>query len=136
MTNSVFLIHLLTTAMMVGVIWIVQIVHYPAFDFVDEKKFRDFSLFHQQKITYVVGPLMIIEFMTGLYLLPKFSLIFSGSMVLLVIIWLVTFFFSVKEHNILLSGRDEESINRLIKTNWTRTLLWSARLVILIFCSK
>ena len=133
MTNFAFIIHLLATAMMVGVIWIVQIVHYPAFEFVEEKKFRDFALFHQQKITYIVGPIMLIEFMTGLYLLPQLNLIFSASMVLLVGIWLVTFFFSVKEHNTLLSGRDEQSIKRLIKSNWLRTLLWNTRLVILTF---
>ena len=112
-------LHLGATAIMVGVIWIVQLVHYPSFYFIEEKNFQEFSYFHQRNITYIVGPVMLIEFLSGLYLL------------LLVFIWLVTFFFSVKEHNHLISSKDLESIRRLVKSNWARTILWTIRLIIL-----
>lgn len=133
MMSFIFFIHLIATAMMVGVIWIVQLVHYPSFRFVDSEQFKEFSLFHQQKITYIVAPVMVLEILTGLYLLPSQNIIFIASMLMLLGVWLVTFFYSVKEHNILLSGKDEQSIERLVKTNWMRTLLWSARLVTLFF---
>lgn len=128
---SVFDFHFFATSAMVGVIWIVQLVHYPAFKYVAEDQFKEFSFFHQQKITYVVAPLMLLEFMTGLYLLPRGHLWFNLSVVLLALIWISTFVFSVREHNTLLSGKDEESIDRLVKTNWIRTILWTARISIL-----
>ena len=124
-------LHLSATAIMVGVIWIVQLVHYPSFYFIEEKNFQEFSYFHQRNITYIVGPVMLIEFLSGLYLLPKSEILFQVNMGLLVCIWLVTFFFSVKEHNHLISGKDLESIRRLVKTNWARTILWTIRLIIL-----
>lgn len=125
-------IHLASTAAMVGVIWIVQLVHYPGFRYVEAAKFKEFSLFHQKMITFIVGPLMLLEFLSGLYLLPTSQLNFQVSMVMLILIWLSTFFFSVREHNILLSGKDDESITRLVKTNWIRTLLWSGRFILLL----
>ena len=131
MIEFVFLSHLISTAIMVGVIWIVQLVHYPSFRYIESGKFRDFAFFHRQKIAYIVAPVMVVELLTGLFLLPHFHSIFAVSMVMLLGVWLVTFFYSIKEHNILLSGKDEESIERLVKTNWYRTLLWSIRLVII-----
>ena len=133
MTEFVFLIHLTATAFMVGVIWLVQLVHYPAFKHIEEKNFKEFAFFHQQKITYIVAPAMVIEFLSGLYLLPATGFVFTATMMMLIAVWLVTFFYSVKEHNLLLSGKDEESIDRLVKTNWIRTLLWTGRLIILFF---
>ncbi len=124
-------LHLSATAIMVGVIWLVQLVHYPSFYFIDEENFKEFSYFHQRNITYIVGPVMLVEFLSGLYLLPKSEILFQINMVLLVFIWLVTFFFSVKEHNNLIGGKDLESIRRLVKTNWMRTILWTIRLIIL-----
>ncbi len=124
-------LHLSATAIMVGEIWLVQLVHYPSFYFIDEENFKEFSYFHQRNITYIVGPVMLVEFLSGLYLLPKSEILFQINMVLLVFIWLVTFFFSVKEHNNLIGGKDLESIRRLVKTNWMRTILWTIRLIIL-----
>ncbi len=124
-------LHLSATAIMVGVIWLVQLVHYPSFYFIDEENFKEFSYFHQRNITYIVGPVMLVEFLSGLYLLPKSEILFQINMVLLVFIWLVTFFFSVKEHNNLIGGKDLESIRRLVKTNWMRTIIWTIRLIIL-----
>ena len=39
-------IHLISTSMMVAIIWIVQILHYPTFKFIDRKKYEDFQDFH------------------------------------------------------------------------------------------
>ncbi len=43
-----------------------------------------------------------------------------------VLIWLATFILSVPCHRQLQkSGKDLSTINRLVATNWIRTILWS-----------
>lgn len=43
--------------------------------------------------------------------------------VVVILIWLVTFFVQVPLHNALSDGYDESTVQQLIKTNWIRTLL-------------
>ena len=49
-----------------GLIWTVQLVHYPAFRYIAEKRFTEFGAIHQRRIRLVVGPLMRIEFSSTL----------------------------------------------------------------------
>ena len=49
------------TMAMVGLIWIVQIVHYPLVSQVDHNSFRSYAMDYQRLTTYVVAPLMLLE---------------------------------------------------------------------------
>ena len=55
---------------MVGLIWTVQLVHYPIFDAidrgVDDDRWRRFGDRHRRSISWVVGPFMLAEGVTGL----------------------------------------------------------------------
>src|SRR4028119_2428265 len=53
---------------MVGVIWFVQVVHYPLFSRVGPEKFSLYSEAHSRLTTYVVGPPMLVEAATALLL--------------------------------------------------------------------
>ena len=65
----VLLVHLAATLVMVGVIWFVQIVHYPLFCGVGSGSFAlYYSDAHSRLTTYVVGPPMLIEAATTLLL--------------------------------------------------------------------
>ena len=117
---------------MTGVIWIVQLVHYPSFGYVAADRFAAFSQFHRASIGLVVMPLMLLEAITAVLLLtrsgpgtprPAFLL----NVILLVLIWGITFFISVPLHEKLAHGFDAQSIHRLTQTNWLRTALWSVR---------
>jgi hypothetical protein len=46
---------------------------------------------------------------------------------LVVLIWISTAFFSVPAHSKLESGKDEHAIDRLVSTNWIRTVLWTLK---------
>ena len=46
---------------MVGVIWVIQLVHYPSFHFINKKDYEQFQDFHMKRITYIVMPTMLIE---------------------------------------------------------------------------
>ena len=119
-----------------GLIWTVQLVHYPAFKFVSPDNFIAFHRHHSSKMTAVVMIPMLLEIGTLVYLCIKPSeLVFLWYILLamVVIIWAVTFLISVPCHNQLGNGKDETVIDRLIRTNWFRTILWSIKSIVLCY---
>jgi hypothetical protein len=46
---------------------------------------------------------------------------------LLAVIWLSTVFLQVPCHNRLVSGFDQATYERLVNSNWIRTIAWSLR---------
>ena len=136
-SRNLFIIHLLATAYMVGVIWIIQVIHYPLFEKVGREQFVAYELSHIQKTSIVIALPMIFEILSwfGLFIIDsnfRSSLYFRFGGFLLIFIWLVTFWISVPQHNILSLGFNQVALNTLIQTNWIRTLLWSIRLILLI----
>ena len=136
MIDSILLsIHLLTTTLMTGVIWVIQLVHYPSFHYVDREHFSAFETFHSKQISKIVIPLMLLELVSGiglLYYLKKSQSLLLINLLLLTATWLTTFAFSARYHGILTSGFSEKHIFKLIHTNWIRTLLWSIRTIIIL----
>lgn len=128
---TVPMIHALATWFMVGLIWFVQIVHYPLMSQVSPTEFAGYSKEHQRRTTWVVAPSMGVEAVSALVLLASQA---SGARAaawigaaLLVIIWLSTFAVQVPLHARLGSGFDREVWRKLVLTNWVRTIAWSAR---------
>ena len=126
------LIHAGATLAMVGLIWFVQVVHYPLFDLASERRFLRFAAEHQRRTSLVVVPLMLAEAGTALALLvaPPSGLgrgpLWVG-LLLLVLIWLSTALLQIPLHRRLSSGRDGPAIRRLVAGNWLRTTAWTAR---------
>ena len=132
MTTLLFLAHVLATLTMLGVIWIVQVVHYPLFAGVGEAGWADYSAGHQWRITLIVGPAMVLELATAVWLVldrpPAFPMwaVLAG-LVAVGLIWAATALFSVPAHNALGATFDADAHTRLVGTNWIRTVLWTAR---------
>ena len=127
------IIHAASCFMMTGLIWTIQLVHYPSFYWIEKSAFTDFEVFHSRRISFIVIPVMIIELGSGV-LLTLFSGYQSSwllNLVGIIIIWLSTFVLSVPCHQKLSQNRDEATIKRLVQTNWPRTILWSVRSVFL-----
>lgn len=129
---------------MTGVIWLVQVVNYPLYKYVGAEKFKEYQTDHIRRITPVVAPVMIIEIFTSLALisflpseLAQKSMLYPllVNFVLAVIIWLATISYSVPIHQTLKEGWDNELYQKLLATNWTRTIAWSLRFIILIYLS-
>lgn len=134
MTNELFLtifaIHIYATIFMTGVIWIIQLVHYPMFTGLDARYFESSMISHQKGMSQVVLITMLIELFTGaflIYIAKDLLTYFIINFIALLIIWFVTFTISVPCHSRLLVSKNNDIINRLVKTNWTRTFFWSAR---------
>ena len=127
-------IHFLSTSLMVGIIWVIQLLHYPTFHFIKQSDYVEFQHFHMQRISFIVVPVMIIELLSGFMLVYYFrSNLFILCLIILLVIWLITFVFFTKLHQSLLGGYDKIIVNKLVQINWSRTVLWSLRLIILIY---
>lgn len=133
--NPIVVAHLFSCFFMTGLIWVIQIVHYPTFHFVDKSQFQVFEKFHSARISLIVIPIMLLELFTGIFLLMKspgtFFILNSFGLVL---IWISTFFLSVPLHGKLLKNSDQglskSLTENLIFTNWPRTILWTLRSVL------
>ena len=128
-----FKINFITTSVMVGVIWVIQLLHYPSFHFINEKNYIEFQHFHMQRISFIVIPVMLIELASALLL----SYFFRSSLTIILLalllgIWGITFIFFTNMHQKLTNGFDPSIVDKLVKINWSRTALWSLRLIILL----
>ena len=75
---------------------------------------------------------MTIELATGLYLLwANPSFIYLLNVALLGLIGLSTVFYQVPIHLKLIKDPSIALINKLILTNWIRTISWTIRLILL-----
>ena len=128
--NIVINIHFASTAVMVGVIWVIQLLHYPAFHYIEKNNYSQFQKFHMNRISYIVIPAMVIEMLSGIMLViinDDFIISFS----LLVCIWIITFVFFTNIHQRLLSKYENTAVEKLVNLNWIRTTFWTVRLLIL-----
>lgn len=110
----------------------VQIVHYPLFDDIGELNFASYQQRHQANISYIVGPVMLIELVTAILLIwypvpgVSKSLVWIG-IGLIVAIWLSTAFLQVPCHGKLVKAFDPTAYSWLVRSNWIRTIAWTAR---------
>ena len=130
-------LHLTATAVMVGIIWFVQCVHYPLFDRVGPAGFADYEVQHSRRTSWVVGPPMAVEGVTALVLVaaPPDGLGRALPLVglaLLAVVHASTVWLQVPAHRRLRAGHDPVVTARLVATNWVRTVGWSARGVLAI----
>lgn len=124
--------HAGATCALAGLIWLVQVAHYPLLLRVGPEAFDAYHRGHLRRITLVVGPLMLLETASALWILwmlppgvaPERAIAGFGMVFL---IWLSTGFLQVPLHGRLERGFDERAVRRLVATNWVRTLLWTAR---------
>ena len=79
---------------MTGLIWTIQLVHYPTFDHVADDHFADFAKFHASRISLIVLPAMIVELFTAFMMLKLYSWS-QLNIISILIIWASTFFLSV-----------------------------------------
>lgn len=117
---------------MTGVIWFVQVVHYPLFGKVGAQGFAAYSEAHSRLTGYVVGPPMLAELATAMALLASRPegisefLPWMGA-ALLAVVWSSTALLQVPRHRALGSGFDVSAHRALVATNWLRTTAWSVR---------
>ena len=132
--DFLFFLNVISAFLLTGVIWTIQIVHYPSFHYIDKLSFTNFHNFHERRISIIVMPLMLIELITyiALYIHNMWSIIFALNLLIVGLIWCSTFFVQVPIHSILSAKKDKNLIEKLVNTNWIRTFLWSIRMLLII----
>lgn len=122
---------------MTGLIWMVQIVHYPLMARVSPDTFTAYEAAHQKRIGPIVGPAMLIELISALWLILQPDPLLPThlawiSLALLILIWLSTAALQIPLHRRLALAYNEQHLGQLVRSNWIRTVLWSARSILLL----
>jgi hypothetical protein len=126
-------VHAAATLFMVGLIWFVQVVHYPLFGQVGGAGFSAYHRLHSRNTAWVVGLPMCIELVTAVAVAWRWGGTWTlVALTLLAIIWISTWLLQVPAHARLEQGFDAATHRRLVNTNWVRTAAWSGRGVIAI----
>jgi len=137
MIKLVFLTCLASTLFMTGLIWFVQVVHYPLFDRVAPEAFRRYHADHTRTTGLVVIVPMILELVTSAALVARRPegtdpwMVWAG-LTLAVATWATTFFLSVPAHNTLAGGFEAEAHARLVSTNVLRVIAWTGHSAVLL----
>ena len=130
--------HIASTLFLTGVIWVVQLVQYPSFAYINPESFTKYHDDYRFWITPVVAPPMIVELLTSICLVfypPEnidLRFILFG-LILTVITWASTFFLQVPLHEKLAAGFAAETHAALVNTNWLRTAAWSLRALLVAY---
>jgi hypothetical protein len=128
-------LHAAATWAMTGLIWFVQLVHYPSYRDMAEKGFTGFQTRSTARTGFIVGPLIFTELGTAACLLWKppsgigLPWLWLGA-ALIAVNLASTLLVQVPLHVRLREKHDVLLVERLIRANWVRTLAWSIRAVL------
>lgn len=122
------LVNLKASSALAAVLWVVQLVVYPAFAAIDPHLFCAWHRRYTRTIGCVVVPLILIQAAAvahawgGASPAPGLLIVQSLAMG---VAWGVTAAVSVPLHHRLGKARDPVAMRQLVRTNWWRTLAWS-----------
>lgn len=135
--SLLFTFHDASTWALVGLIWTIQLAHYPLFAQIGPEAFPAYHQRYTKQITWVVAPLMFTEIGTAGLILISGSRDpwFLASLVPLAFNWLSTWRVQIPLHEKLAQGFDTDAHQRLVATNWWRTAAWTLRGVCLMMVS-
>jgi hypothetical protein len=133
--SCLLLANVAATLFLAGISWSLQVVQFPLMLSAQSVDFVAYVRAQRIRNTILMTLPMLVEAVTGGWLLTtqipsRYLLI---SMVLLAIIWIVTFGLIVPMHSKIMRGYDAKAIQTLIRTNWIRTICWSARAGLMIW---
>ncbi len=129
----------LASSAMCGLIWFVQMVHYPLFACTDTTHSPDYPDENQRRTAPVVIPPMLIEAVTAAIIAANPPPAIGrpaalAGLAMVAALWLSTLFVQMPLHARLKhDGHAPATVAALVKSNWARTALWSARALLAIW---
>lgn len=135
--NIAFVVHVLTSFFLLGLIWFVQVVHYPLFRKVKTET-PDYFIAHQRLTGFVVMLPMVLQLGTAIrflrfpvpYVSPQVTL---ANLILILLVWVLTFTVLVPQHRKLARAYDVRAVDILVRANFARTLLWTAQSALVVY---
>lgn len=136
MADSLLLLNLVASWVMVGVIWFVQVVHYPLLSVVPVESAVSVAHEHQRRTALVVMAPMTVQGFTALGLLYWTPLHthwqqYWVSGFFIGVALLCTVLLSVPRHQRMVTNPDVKVGRELVNTNWPRTIAWTLSAVII-----
>ena len=129
---SLVTFQLLIDSGLVVLIWMVQLIVYPSFTYMTPRDLIRWHTEYTPRITRIVAPLMLGQLaFSGLNLYSSVDIYSVSYAVLVVLMWLITFLFFIPLHGKIQEGlATKEILDRLIRINWARTIVWTTLLVL------
>lgn len=131
--HALLLIIFSLSAVLTGLIWTVQLVHYPGFINVGRETFSTYEALHRKRIFPLVGPLMAAELAATAWLIlaGHVSILHMIAAALVILVWVHTWTFAAPAHFRLdREGYSKPVIRKLVLGNWVRTISWTVRALI------
>ena len=114
-----------------GLIWTIQVVHYPLFARVGEAEWRAYEREHQRRITLVVAPLMLANVaLASALVLDAATALRIVNLALAAGVFAATALVYSPLHGRLGDAYDRAAIERLVALNWWRTAAWTAQALV------
>jgi hypothetical protein len=138
-SDAILAAQALASSAMAGLIWFVQVVHYPLFQQVTGEAARDYSQAHRRRTPWVVIPPMLVEAATAALValrppagIPPLAAWCGLGLVLA--LWWSTGAVQMPLHARLgQEGHRLPTVNALVRSNWLRTVLWTARALLAVW---
>jgi hypothetical protein len=119
---------------LVILIWLVQLIIYPSLNNIPPDEFSRYHKWYVQRITVIVLPLMLAEMILAILWFNNNIHNLNSLLCLFLIglIWLSTMAIQVPLHKKLQQRKDKQMIHQLVRSNWIRTLAWTAKALLVL----
>ncbi len=135
-SDLILVLNIVLSAFLTGLIWLIQLVHYPLFLEVSEKTFGTYEKKHQRAISPLVAPVMLVDIALSFILLftswyDRFDVLIIIAFAMNALVFLSTLFIFAPLHQSLSRQYSKTKIRKLIRLNFFRTFGWTALTIIL-----
>lgn len=133
-------VNLVFAAFLAGLHWYLQIVHYPLFSYIEKKPFIEYHINHLKRNIFILFIPMLAEGAFSILLAFDYPSLLNPMIPILCLcistgLWLYTFSnIAPLQDKLTTDGFDKEVIKKLEETNWIRTMGWTVKTILLIYC--
>ena len=108
-------------------IWIVQLTIYPSFQFMSSEQLIQWHAKYTERMAWIAGPLILFQTtIISIQIVLEISIINILSGIIVGVTWILTYFVSIPLHRTISEdGGSLVELNKLVNTNWYRTICWS-----------
>ncbi len=144
MVKLIFVIHILATFFSFGICLVLQTLHFPLIRYIGPYQYPVYYEKQTMKLAVLTFPVHSLEIFTSIVLMVTFFangemteakqnsfFVYLSTIIILLLIHLITFYFIKTSLGKLLKTWDEKTIKELKGWNLGRTFLWLARIIIL-----
>lgn len=128
----ILLVNVAAVLFMTGCIWTMQLVHYPLFNRIGADALPGYEADHNRLFFLVAGPGIILTLVTGVslpFVRPSAQIPLAAAiagLLLFTAMVISTALLQAPRHAIVSDGFDRNAYEFLLRTNWIRTVAWSA----------